>query len=47
MIPLVITTFLLVLVAWQKPTLDRTRHGALLLWYGHRKRRYVVLQHRH
>lgn len=38
---------ILALVVWLRPSVDRTRHGALLLWFGRKRRRYIVLQHRH
>ena len=34
----------IILVIWQRPYIDKTRDGKVLLWYGHRQRKYFVLR---
>lgn len=44
MMLLIILFVLFMLYVWYDPMLDRTRDGKVLLWYGHRKRKYIVLK---
>jgi len=41
---LFIVLLFIIMVMWQRPYIDKTSDGKVLLWYGHRQRKYFVLR---
>jgi hypothetical protein len=42
------TTIILIIIAgaieiFASPRLNKTNEGRILLWYGHRKRKYIII----
>ena len=40
----IIFAILFIMLHWFDPKIDKTRDGKVLLWYGRRKRKYIILK---